>query len=535
MSKVALLAFSISLFCAFGALSSTEHQEQQLTSDRETVVKWARTPKIDHSKFEQLNKDFDYAPDVTSACLECHVYDAKEVQKSFHWNWGTTIHGQKVGKGQNGMNNYCISARGNEMCTSCHAGYGWRDDSFDFKAEENVDCLACHDTTGTYNKYPLSLGHPSYEDKMSGDVLFKKVDLKHVAQNVGKPDRENCLMCHANGGGGNGVKHGDTDLSLVNPEFALDVHMSPDKLNFSCQQCHTTKDHQISGRYYDKSAIIDHKRNGSLPNRAGNNVSCESCHGPTPHDNIRLNNHTAKVACATCHIPKFARGQYLTKLSWDWSTAGQLKDGAPFSEEAEFDGVMAHSYMSKKGTFVWGRNVVPSYRWYNGTAGVLTFNDTFDPKSAPIDINKPNGNYLDSNARIWPFKIHPGNQPYDIVNNNLLPPYLFGKKGSGAFWSDLDWVKALEVGAKLNNINYSGKFGFIKTNYYGVIKHMVAPSDQSLQCLDCHVRKIGRLEELKDFYLVGRDRSIIIQIVGIAMILFSIGGIAFYEINRRKK
>ena len=26
-----------------------------------------------------------------------------------------------------------------------HIGYGWKDNSFDFKSEANVDCLVCHD------------------------------------------------------------------------------------------------------------------------------------------------------------------------------------------------------------------------------------------------------------------------------------------------------------------------------------------------------------------------------------------------------
>jgi hypothetical protein len=36
-----------------------------------------------------------------------------------------------------------------------------------------------------------------------------------------------------------------------------------------------------------------------------------------------LNRHTSKLACQTCHIPEFARGGIATKMSWDWSTAGQ--------------------------------------------------------------------------------------------------------------------------------------------------------------------------------------------------------------------
>ncbi len=54
--------------------------------------------------------------------------------------------------GKNGLtlNNFCISIHSNEpRCASCHVGYGWKDASFDFSSEEKVDCLVCHDRTGT--------------------------------------------------------------------------------------------------------------------------------------------------------------------------------------------------------------------------------------------------------------------------------------------------------------------------------------------------------------------------------------------------
>jgi hypothetical protein len=46
-------------------------------------------------------------------------------------------------------------------CTSCHAGYGWTDMNYDFTKQDNVDCLACHDNTGTYKKFGTDAGHPS--------------------------------------------------------------------------------------------------------------------------------------------------------------------------------------------------------------------------------------------------------------------------------------------------------------------------------------------------------------------------------------
>ena len=66
------------------------------------------------------------------------------------------------------------------FCTSCHAGYGWKDKNFDFSSENNVDCLACHDTTGNYKKLPGLAGHPVYKEMElppgSGKIV-KPVDL----------------------------------------------------------------------------------------------------------------------------------------------------------------------------------------------------------------------------------------------------------------------------------------------------------------------------------------------------------------------
>jgi hypothetical protein len=103
-----------------------------------------------------------------------------------HWTWLSekpmTFPGKEkpiaFGK-RNAFNNYCIHLTSNwPRCTSCHIGYGWEDDSFDFSDEKNVDCLVCHDRTSTYKKSPAGAGYPD-----------ESVDLLTVAQNVGEPTR----------------------------------------------------------------------------------------------------------------------------------------------------------------------------------------------------------------------------------------------------------------------------------------------------------------------------------------------------------
>jgi len=175
---------------------------------------------VDHHDIEILQGPFESPQDVTKACLSCHEDAAKEIQHTTHWTWEfvNETTGQTLGK-KTLINNFCININSNEpRCTSCHVGYGWTDNTFDFSVQENVDCLVCHDTTGTYKKTPTGAGMPANELS----------ELTAIAQSVDVTSRDTCGACHFYGGGGDEVKHGDLDSSLINPDFNLDVHMDAD-------------------------------------------------------------------------------------------------------------------------------------------------------------------------------------------------------------------------------------------------------------------------------------------------------------------
>ena len=89
----------------------------------------------------------------------------------------------------------------------------------------------------------------------------------------------------------------------------------------------------------------------SLSSMNRNRVPCEQCHTDLPHADDLLNEHTLKVGCQTCHIPEYARAG-ATKLAWDWSTAGRLRNGAPFEDHDAKGNI---TYASIKGTFTWQR------------------------------------------------------------------------------------------------------------------------------------------------------------------------------------
>jgi len=413
-----------------------------------------REPHVDHT--DLMQGPYETGSDVTTACLECHEDEAHEVTQTVHWTWESEpvlLEGRDepvtIGK-KNSINNFCIGIQGNWTgCTRCHAGYGWEDAEFDFEAEENVDCLVCHDQTGLYRKSNAGLPDSS-------------VDLAAVAQSVGTPSRTNCGSCHFNGGGGNAVKHGDLDSSLFFPSEDVDVHMG--RHDFLCVDCHQTEEHQVKG--YSISVSVDNDQE----------IACTDCHSEGVHDDERISAHLDAIACQTCHIPQGAVRD-ATKMNWDWSTAGQDIPEDP------------HEYLKIKGSFVYEQNFMPEYAWFNGQADRYILGDVIDPAESTV-LNMPYGDVTDPEAKIWPFKIHRATQLYDADYNYLLQPKTVGE---GGYWTEFDWDLAARLGSEAAGMEYSGEYGWAETEMYWALTHLVAPKEEALQCSECHGEE-GRMD-----------------------------------------
>lgn len=395
---------------------------------------------------------------VTAQCIHCHDTASRDVLKTAHWNWkGQTPdiagHEHSISVGlDNTIDNYFINMGPNlAHFSQLHIGYGTLDSSYDYRDAAAIDCLVCHDTTGQYQK-----------DGATGGMPVKGLDLAAIAAKVGRPGRAQCGGCHFYTGGGANVKHGDLEPALAKPGTGLDVHMG--MMDMRCQDCHRTSRHQVAGMSF-AAPVVEGR------------VACEDCHGPRPHGitgalSRHLDDHVRGVACETCHIPRFAREQ-ATRLSTDFSQAGQDRPAVP-------DALGMPTYDKNFGTLTWGRNVTPVYRWFNGHRETRLVGDKIDP-AATVSLNTPLGERQNPQARIYPFKIHTAQLPYDSESNSLVAPLLWD-----GLWKDFDWARAITAGMKRTGLPFSGKAGFVQTEMYTSLHHAVPPAKEALGCTDCH-------------------------------------------------
>lgn len=512
MKKLILILAVLGLMVVItiGTLSQRDYESTTMMQLKEKYSKIEK-PTVDHSRFKVLQQKFSSPQEITQTCESCHNKTAQQVMSGNHWNWEREeyVKGRGVvylGK-RNALNNFCIGTHGNEKsCAKCHIGYGMDSSGKIYTDSLNIDCLVCHDNTETYAKASGEGGAP-----------VPNLDLTDIAEHIGKPKRSNCGVCHFYGGGGNNVKHGDLEKSMFEPTKEIDIHMASDGMNLSCVDCHTSEQHKISGKVY------------SLSSMNLNRTTCEQCHTENPHEDEILNEHTLKVACQTCHIPVYAK-ENATKMFWDWSTAGRLKDGKPYAEE---DSMGNHNYLSIKGSFVWQKNVTPDYIWFNGTASHYLKGDVIEDTTKVLVLNQLHGSYADDESKIVPVKIHIAKQPFDPVNKILIQPKLYAEhKGEGAFWKDFNWQTAAAVGMKESNLPFSGKISFMKTAMYWPINHMVSDKEHAVQCNECHTRNNSRLAGLTDFYLPGRDFSAPVDLIGKWLVILTLLGILVHATIR---
>jgi len=236
-----------------------------------------------------------------------------------------------------------------------------------------------------------------------------------------------------------------------------------------------------------------------------------------------LDQHYQKVSCQACHISSYATTGK-TRLSWDWSKAGQAPKNAP--KDADGDDL----FVMDKGEFTLGIDLVPEYRVLGGRVSHVLVGDKIDPKNTVL-LNPPVDTETD--GKIWPVKVMRGKQPYDAKSNMIIVPKLFGAAGSGAYFGDHDWQKAAAAGMKAAGLEFSGEIGWVNTEMVLPINHMVGSKKYALKCEDCHSRD-GRLANVQAGWIPGRDRSLFLDIIGTLMLLGSLAGVSVHGFLRYK-
>ena len=406
----------------------------------------------------------------TGTCLACHREEAEDVHASVHYQWtgdateALGLSSDVAGK-MGGINDFCIypdinwigkltNIDGVEVdggCAKCHAGLGAKPGPVATDQElENIDCLICHS-----DEYRRTVGTVGGEYRFVPDEAKMTVSLLQAAVDITRPSNDSCLNCHTKAGGGDNFKRGDIEEAHRNPSRSFDVHMASQAnggAGLQCLDCHAAANHRIAGRGSDLR-----------PRELADPVNCSMCHSDTPHDRGEIDKHTARVNCTVCHIPIFAKVA-ATDMNRDWSKPGDLVAATRLYEP----------HHEK------GNNVVPEYRFFNGTSYFYQFGDAaVAGANGRVVMSAPQGDIGDAGAKIHAFKRHLATQPVDSVTGALLPLKI------GKFFMTGEIQDAVETGATLVNGQYNGH-GFADTERYMGLFHEVAPSEQALNCNSCH-------------------------------------------------
>ncbi|MBI5556326.1 MAG: hypothetical protein HY885_01660 [Deltaproteobacteria bacterium] len=407
--------------------------------------------------------------DYPGNCLSCHDTEANEMFGSSHYQWlgdapdmvnGTDI---KQGKLTNAVNSYCINIAGDwQLCGKCHVGRGLRPDDA-AAGLENIDCLACH--SEEYAKARVRLADGSMGVASPADSMVRSVQ---------KPNRTICLKCHANAGGGDGVKRGDLSMATItNADPHFDVHMNTTGSDLACQSCHEFQNHRVIGKGSDLRATDDVAR--------GSEISCTTCHdtmATTGHADATIDRHAArgKIACQVCHIPTYAK--VATEINRDWR---QHQGGVDASTCDATNPCPGHPLIEK------AANLTPEYRWWDrlsdnallGDDASRTYNAELD--TYPTSIPLGDFDLSDTSTKIYPFKYKTAVQPKTVQGDALIALDTFVYLGGTG---NVD--EAIESG--LVNMGYPAgePYEWVTTDTYQLLNHGVETSSAALTCGDCH-------------------------------------------------
>lgn len=402
---------------------------------------------------QNISGPFASPAEVAETCVDCHREQAIALLQSSHWTWvrqriingKSTLFGKK-----DSLTGFAIDVASNpERCMGCHVSVTRPEVNFDKPTPESVDCLVCHDTTGMYRR--MNRG-----EREGG----QSESLERMAREAGIPSPANCLSCHFTDCG-LPVTERSGAFSSIPVQIPSDVHLTGLQPSLKCQDCHLKRNsHNLS------RTMLNGTSTAATP-------GCISCHADPQHDSPVLNQHTAAIACQTCHITGTA-SRTPRLISWNWLMTGKAN----------------RLYYSTAGTRVLARDengitlareLEPVYMWDNGGDIIYTRGERIRPQEMTY-LQHPDEKNTD--AKITPFRVVYGTQLYDTKYRYLISPLL--QATGAAFFAGSEWETIARQGMEAIILPFSGQYGFAPTAAYRRINHGVVPKGEALGCLDCH-------------------------------------------------
>ncbi len=237
--------------------------------------------------------------------------------------------------------------------------------------------------------------------------------------------------------------------------------MSPVGANMTCQSCHESFNHHILGRGLD---IRENDRPELMTCLSG------GCHTSSPHTTAKLNDHTSRVACQTCHIASYAK-LISTEMERDWLN--------PFWYQGLFSGQGGY-----KPEEIRLMHVTPTYAWYNGTSYVYALGQTLTQRpDGAYELGAPYGSVDD--GQIYPMKEHTSNSAMHDATGALIP------WATSTYFFTGDYDAAVNEG--MNYAGLTGSWSLVDVHTFQTLNHQVDPTGNALTCGDCHAENSGGL------------------------------------------
>ena len=225
-----------------------------------------------------------------------------------------------------------------------------------------IDCLVCHAAVYDMNRKEV-VTDPDGRRRWGQDRSLV------AALSVGRPTAQACLRCHQHNFGGDIYvdpaapdfmpslsQRGQNRPRVLHPGAKRGTPYSPSwdvhaAAGLDCIDCHHTEGHRIAKGTHTTTMMAN-----DLPQRE---VACVDCHEPAPHDTDTpegraYNDHFARLACQTCHIPSL-HPDNMTRRDFA-STAYEEDEGI-------------HIYQDPLKLNGPGEGIV--YRWWNGDCTFL--------------------------------------------------------------------------------------------------------------------------------------------------------------------